>query len=191
MLINTREYFKIFFRENSSKILSNLLSRGFKLDHPLWENLGNTFHCHLPIQLAIHFQARDPANPVWHKIVQDLTDESLRREKEALEKLSLPGTTVCVQLFIFCGLSVLSIFLTLCRSVFLTVLYGWFYHTVLSCLFKCQVCLYDYVPVCLSIFWLSCLDYFFSLHMSLLSWYVFLSGFLSFYFGANQYDIYI
>jgi hypothetical protein len=101
MLINTREYFKIFFRENSSKILSNLLSRGFKLDHPLWENLGNTFHCHLPIQLAIHFQARDPANPVWHQIVQDLTDESLRREKEALEKLSLPGTTVCVQLFIF------------------------------------------------------------------------------------------
>jgi Ankyrin repeats (3 copies) len=42
-------------KENYSKILSKLLSHGFKLDHPLWDNLGNPFHCHLPIELAIHF----------------------------------------------------------------------------------------------------------------------------------------
>jgi len=77
-------------KENSSKILSKLLSHGFKLDHPLWDNLGNPFHCHLPLELAIRFQARDQANSLWHPIVQDLTDEAVCRESEALKNLSLP-----------------------------------------------------------------------------------------------------
>jgi hypothetical protein len=75
-------------KENSKKILSKLLSHGFKLDHPLWDNLGNPFHCHLPIELAIHFQATDQANLFCHPIVHALTDEAVCWETEALKKLS-------------------------------------------------------------------------------------------------------
>ncbi len=62
----------IVLKQNNKENSLKLLSHGFKLDHPLWDNLGNPFHCHLPLELAIRFQARDQANSLWRLIVRDL-----------------------------------------------------------------------------------------------------------------------